>query len=60
MISLNDHEVSIVILALTKVIEDEQSFIRVDEYKKILDRLQAENHYDYVQQLQLLHERDEF
>jgi len=60
MISLNEQEVAIVILALTKVIEDEQSYIRVDEYKKLLERLKTEENYDHVHQLNFLHERDEF
>ncbi|MXQ54014.1 hypothetical protein [Shimazuella alba] len=61
MISLNEQETAIVILALTKVIEDEQSYIRVDEYKKVLDRLKTDDRYDYVPtHLHLLHERDEF
>jgi hypothetical protein len=61
MISLNEQETAIVILALTKVIEDEQSYIRVDEYKKVLDRLKTDDRYDYAPtHLHLLHEQDEF
>jgi hypothetical protein len=60
MISLNEQEKEIVILALTKVLENDHSY-RVDEYKKVLDRLKAdENHQDYVQHVHLLHDIDEY
>jgi hypothetical protein len=61
MVSLTEQETAIVILALTKVIEDEQSYIRVDEYKKVLDRLKTDDRYDYIpSHLNVIHERDEF
>jgi hypothetical protein len=48
MISLNDHETEIVILALSKVLGSEQPHNRVDEYKKLLDRLKANQQTQYV------------
>ncbi|MCH5586159.1 hypothetical protein MK805_14550 [Shimazuella sp. AN120528] len=60
MISLNEHEIEIVILALTKVLETEQSYVRVDEYKKVLDRLRANHHHEDVQHIHLLHDIDEY
>lgn len=60
MISLNEHEKEIVILALTKVLEIEHSYIRVDEYKKILDRLRADERYEELQHVHFLHDIDEY
>lgn len=60
MISLNEHEKEIVILALTKVLESEHSYVRVDEYKKVLDRLQADENHEELQHVHLLHEIDEY
>lgn len=60
MISLNEQEKEIVILALTKVLETEQSYVRVDEYKKVLDRLLASESHEDVQQIHLLHDIDEY
>lgn len=60
MISLNEHEKEIVILALTKVLEIEHSYIRVDEYKKILDRLRADENHEELQHVHFRHDIDEY
>jgi Xaa-Pro aminopeptidase len=60
MISLNEHEKEIVILALTKVLEIEHSYVRVDEYKKVLDRLRAHENQEELEHIHLLHEIDEY
>lgn len=39
---LSYHERDIIIRALTKVLELEQQHARIDEYKKLLDRLKEE------------------
>jgi hypothetical protein len=54
MISLNEHETEIVILALSKVLESEQPHNRVDEYKKLLDRLKANQQTQYVHNATIL------
>jgi hypothetical protein len=38
---LTPHERSIIIRALTKVLETEPPYARADEYKKLLDRLKS-------------------
>ncbi|WP_124728289.1 hypothetical protein [Staphylospora marina] len=43
---LSPHERSIIIRALTKVLETEPPYARADEYKKVLDRLIEEHERD--------------
>lgn len=60
MTSLNSQETEIVILALSKVLEDERTHTRVDEYKKLLDRLKAKEQYSYVHTTKFPYELDEY
>lgn len=59
MISLNDQEIEIVILALSKILDTDPQ-ARVDEYKKLLHRLKDEDHPHYVHTIDSPHELDEF
>jgi hypothetical protein len=43
---LNEEERVLVICALTKILESEPPYTRVDEYKKLLDRLRQLNQQD--------------
>jgi hypothetical protein len=59
MITLQEHERELVILALSKVIESNSSY-RVDEYKKLLERLRSYEPETDSFQLCTIHEYDEY
>ncbi len=58
---LNEDERVLVICALTKVLESEPPYTRVDEYKKLLDRLRQQTQQEEETELdeQISYELDE-
>jgi hypothetical protein len=59
MITLQEHERELVILALSKVIESNPSY-RVDEYKKLLERLRSYEPESESLPINSIHEYDEY
>ncbi|MBN2910348.1 hypothetical protein JQC72_12655 [Polycladomyces sp. WAk] len=55
---LTDKERPIIIRALEKVLETEPAYARADEYKKLLDRLKAEDLAHYEASLGEIHSHD--